>query len=1692
MNIVFSRLHDIPRLIVCMLALGISLPATAAVDLVRLVWTDDPTSTLTIGWRQGSGDPVQVRYRDRNDPFAPWSVNTNFRTGSLVNLATGPDTGGPAGVVPTQDPFTSTFTDLTGLAPDTDYEFEICDSEGCTHDYMYFRTAPATPKPFTLIAGGDSRRSSSAFGPNDEARRRGFRLVGKIRPLAVIFSGDFMDEGVYGEWLIWMNEWQLTRSSDGRMYPLVPTHGNHENQDREMIAKVFGTNNQGPANAWGTFGKLTIGGNMLRLFTLNSSLDPSTSVAFGGSIGYNDLRATDSAVTDAWAAQNTWLAEELAQADAENIVWKLANYHHPIRPHDSGKDDGIGRYAEWAPLFDAHNVDLAIESDTHNLKVTVPLVPTTNTADASPTATAEEDFIEADWAAGRHGTVFIGEGSWGAPKRAVNDDKVWTLASDSVWQFKLLHVAPEALTVHTVIFEEDSYPNGVNRDVLELPQASQDADPLAMPDGLDLWQPFQGDIPLTLLKPASAGQPTFRAVTPKPVVPDTGTNNALFFEDFSDGTLGKMEAVDLGCNAQADDNWFNASTASFAAAAARINTFPSTGACDDWLITPAIDLSTLDGVTLSFDSAYFFSGPALQVLASSDYVPGTNPTSATWVPAGGGFTWNLPPTAGSTAFAPSGPIGVPADLFPTTERNGVHFAIRHLKPSGGQREWSVDNIKVEAGLVPQLASINTWRPLSVTGQRTWGIQDFGDVTTMVANAFTLDANATTMRAYLVSPPATLPADATDADFQFRYRLLGETDAGGVGQAEALILDNCTLTGNESAATVDAQPWQVLQSTTGGLNADPGLWTQAPPSSMLPYQGREVCFAFRYVGDPIVARQFGVANAALGETVPELDVPVKSADTVRFAMFNTLLANRGPGVLAQALSTPGYTQAQGIAEIIQRVNPDVILLNEFDYDEFATPAGEGTDDPNAGLALERFVRNYLAVSQNGQAAITDYAYLYSFPSNTGLQPESVGEPDCNFSDPKVGCSLADVNDPAYDDGNDAFGFGKYEGAFAMAVISRYPIDLPNVKTFQKFRWEDMPGALIPNRPIGTLPAWYDATESSIYRLSSKNHIDVPVVVNINGRDEVIHVLGSHPTPPVFDDALEQAAGPQYVGTDPHGRRNHDENRFWADYVSRSGDQCYIYEDRTANTTRSPACLGPGRRFVIMGDMNADPQFGDSFATAILNILSNPAVDDSFTPISSGATVAPFYATLDNGQWRLDYAVASEAGLDYRMDACDAEIPGYPGLACGVFYPSSINPLARLMEGSCATPDPETSPGAPNCASADHRLVWIDVAVGADTDGDEVVDEVDNCPAVANTTQTNFDADSAGDACDDDADGDGLTAAWERDNSTDEFAFSDLNPLDALSDVDGDGLTALEEFARGSDPNAADVYQVPLPLPATAGLGLLLAGLGLRTRNRSLPPTEGQAMQTKTRQSARHHGAKVPVAMTLVITLGIAMGISPAQPAQAVELVATAFDAATVRPDGPRAAADNGKTFMNVEGRNNGIYANYGVLRFRLDTATGAAVADLSGATINRVTLRLTQSNAGFTQTGNVAVYFSNDDDAGTGADALIDDLATAGLNYDASFTFDVANPLAVDAGNTPFGADFPDAVIVGGEVFEEISTGTVNNLALTRNLQAFAHVDNGTELTVTLILADFNDDDVAATWFGSAGTTPPQLIIDYTP
>jgi endonuclease/exonuclease/phosphatase family metal-dependent hydrolase len=391
-----------------------------------------------------------------------------------------------------------------------------------------------------------------------------------------------------------------------------------------------------------------------------------------------------------------------------------------------------------------------------------------------------------------------------------------------------------------------------------------------------------------------------------------------------------------------------------------------------------------------------------------------------------------------------------------------------------------------------------------------------------------------------------------------------------------------------------------------------------------------------------------------------DKPGKPTE-VRFATFNASLNRGTAGRLLEDLSAPGNAQAAGAAETIQRADADVILVNEFDYE----PDGE---------AAELFRDNYLAIGQNGAAPV-DYPYYYVAPSNTGIPSGS----DLN-------------NNGTVGGGDDAFGFGLFPGQYGMVVYSKYPIATDEVRTFQEFLWKDMPGALLPDDPAIPGPAdWYSPEELEVFRLSSKSHWDVPI--KLPGRKPV-HFLVSHPTPPTFDG-----------DEDRNGRRNHDEIRFWADYVTGGSAASYIYDDEGGT-----GGLGRGQDFVIAGDQNADPFDGDSYDDAILQLLDHPRIQDP-APTAPGGVEAAVRDGAENiahlgpdaedtadfadafpvkptdprnpGNLRVDYVLPSE-----RLAIRDT----------GVFWPTSADPLFDRLIGVYQFP------------VTDHRLVWLDLGIG----------------------------------------------------------------------------------------------------------------------------------------------------------------------------------------------------------------------------------------------------------------------------------------------------------------------------------------------------------------------------------------------
>lgn len=370
----------------------------------------------------------------------------------------------------------------------------------------------------------------------------------------------------------------------------------------------------------------------------------------------------------------------------------------------------------------------------------------------------------------------------------------------------------------------------------------------------------------------------------------------------------------------------------------------------------------------------------------------------------------------------------------------------------------------------------------------------------------------------------------------------------------------------------------------------------------------------------------------------------SNNTIRVAAFNIGLdQSREVGVLREKLLKGDYIAAQKSAEIIQRVRPDILLINEID----------GNDKK---ATLKVYQEKYLETPMNKQKAIS-YPHVFMSGCNTGVD--------------------SGVKFRGQSEGTDRFGFGYYDGQYCMAVLSKYPIFTEQAHTFQKLLWKDMPD---PWLPALNDESWYSDKGLEHFRLSSKTHGDIPI--NINGK--ILHVLMSHPTPPVFDGE-----------EDRNGQRNYDEVKFWQYYIN--GNTSWLKNDLGNKVSG----LTANQRFVIMGDLNANMAEGSTSARngmrSIESLIHDPRVASGFSEKKDSRHIPQSFGGTENdteGQYGKYHTAAWRMRADYVLPSTF----GLETVGSGVFWPKKDEALAPLVTQTDESP-----------SSSDHRLVWVDLKI-----------------------------------------------------------------------------------------------------------------------------------------------------------------------------------------------------------------------------------------------------------------------------------------------------------------------------------------------------------------------------------------------
>jgi len=316
------------------------------------------------------------------------------------------------------------FVHFDSLAPNTIYHFAIQSSEGISEKY-WFKTLPLNPSKLSFIAGGDSRT-------NLNIRRLANIMVAKLQPDFVVFNGDFTYSSTAKQWAEWLNDWQLT-IANGRIIPIVTVMGNHERATD--LPKVFDTPNVYSLSF----------GNLLHIAILNT----------------NDKNNFET--------QAHFLEDELSNTQA---IFKMVAFHKPMRPHYSKKSEGDDIYDAWADIIYQEKVQIVFEGDTHISSITYPIRPS-NSPDA------DEGFIRDD----ANGTIYTGEGTWGAPIREADDWKDWTMDAAAVNQIKWIFVDSSKMEIRTIIYD-----NVANVEQLTYDNRFQ------IPQNLNLWKPARNEV----------------------------------------------------------------------------------------------------------------------------------------------------------------------------------------------------------------------------------------------------------------------------------------------------------------------------------------------------------------------------------------------------------------------------------------------------------------------------------------------------------------------------------------------------------------------------------------------------------------------------------------------------------------------------------------------------------------------------------------------------------------------------------------------------------------------------------------------------------------------------------------------------------------------------------------------------------------------------------------------------------------------------------------------------------------------------------------------------------------------------------------------------------------------------------------------------------------------------------------------
>lgn len=187
---------------------------------------------------------------------------------------------------------------------------------------------------------------------------------------------------------------------------------------------------------------------------------------------------------------------------------------------------------------------------------------------------------------------------------------------------------------------------------------------------------------------------------------------------------------------------------------------------EDWLISPAYDLTTATLPTLKFYSYSQFAGNLLTLKISTNYVAGTDPSTATWTDLNGSF-----PAANSVVWTLTDNIDLTA--YNTTNVRIAWVYTSTTTPNTSSR-WAVDDVSLYTGVVLTPCDEPSDQPTNLALTST---------PTSISGTFTGSASGADGYLIVRSTSATLSAFPADGN---NYTV-GQSLGGGT------VIANTTLT-----------------------------------------------------------------------------------------------------------------------------------------------------------------------------------------------------------------------------------------------------------------------------------------------------------------------------------------------------------------------------------------------------------------------------------------------------------------------------------------------------------------------------------------------------------------------------------------------------------------------------------------------------------------------------------------------------------------------------------------------------------------------------------------------------------------------------------------------------------------------------------------------------------------------------------